>query len=613
MVSLIPEEKISEIKNTTDIVEIISDVVVLKKTGKNYIGLCPFHSEKTPSFSVSPDKQIFHCFGCGTGGNVFTFLTKYEGISFPDAVRMMARRYGISLPTSSMSVDQKRSFSEREALLSINRQAMDYFHQNLVDRNSGKMAMEYLTNRGMTKEIIEAFKIGYALDGWDNISNYLKKRKVPAALVEKSGLIVPRKSGNGFYDRFRNRIIFPIIDLNMLVTGFGGRVMDDSLPKYLNSPETPVYNKSRSLYGLNAAKGACRNSQVVYIAEGYFDALALHRSNIKNSVATLGTALTSEHVKILKGFIGETGKAVLVYDSDAAGVKAAMRSIEIFEKEYVNARILILPEGHDPDSYLSEFGLKLFAAAADGAKAVIPFLIETAVKKHGLSTEGKIRIISDMKTPLALMDDNLTRSLYIKDLAESLGIDEAAVMEKIRETSVIADNRGLSRKFPVGSQRPVAGEIINPGSKHEKSSRFERQIIAMMLQFPEILPEITDRNVLKYFKNDTLKSIGEFVLKNSVGSKGCVADLMDMVDGDREKQIIASLAMGDDPWSMKGCKNLLTKFVDINNVKQGSILSQRIKIAEQSNNDELLFQSLEEMNERLKELKQKQMQDRKEC
>ncbi len=609
MALLIPEEIISEIKNTTDITEIISDVVDLKKAGKNYIGLCPFHSEKTPSFSVSPDKQIFHCFGCGTGGNVFTFLIKYEGISFPDAVRMMARRYGIVIPTSSMSVDQKRSFSKREALLSINRQAMDYFHHNLVDQVSGEKAMAYLANRGMTREIIEAFKIGYALDGWDNVSKFFKKRNVPVTLVEKSGLIVPRKSGNGYYDRFRNRIVFPIIDINMLVTGFGGRVMDESLPKYLNSPETPVYNKSRSLYGLNAAKGACRNSHVVYIAEGYFDALALHQNNIKNSVATLGTALTSAHVKILKGFIGETGKAMLVYDSDAAGIKAAMRSIEIFDKEYVNARILILPEGHDPDSYLSEYGFEAFLAAADRAKAVIPFLIETAVKKHGLSTEGKIRIISDMKAPLAMMTDNLMRSLYIKDIAERVGIDEAAVMEKVREASVKMDNKGASWRPQNSSEKPAAGKTVGQGSKQEKSNRFERQIIAMMLQFPEILPEITARSVLKYFSDDTLKSIGEFVLNNTNGLQGRVADFIDMVDDDRKKQIIASLAMGDDPWSMKGCMSLLTKFVEINHAKQGSILSQKIKMAQQSNNDKLAFQSLEE----LKEWKRKQMQDRKEC
>jgi len=343
----IPEEKINDIKNSADIVDIISEVVVLKKSGKNFLGLCPFHSEKTPSFTVSPDKQIFYCFGCNAGGNVFSFLMKQHGLSFPEAARMLARRYGIDIPVRTMSLEQKRRISERESVLAINRQAMDFFRCALIENASGKKAMEYLLKRGISRD---DFKLGYAPEGWDNLAIYFSKNKQSDRLVEKSGLIIPRKGKSGFYDRFRSRIIFPIFDVSMQVIGFGGRVMDDSLPKYLNSPETPVYNKSRSLYGLHMAKGKCRETRTVFIVEGYFELLALHQHGIQNSVATLGTSLTPEHVQILRGFIGKSGRVVLVYDSDIAGIKDAQRSIEVYDKGYVDASILVLHDGYEPDS-----------------------------------------------------------------------------------------------------------------------------------------------------------------------------------------------------------------------------------------------------------------------
>jgi DNA primase len=446
----IPEDKISEIKNIVDIVDIISDIVLLKKVGRNYVGLCPFHTEKTPSFTVSPEKQIFYCFGCGTGGNVFNFLMNHDGLSFFETAKMLANRYGIEIPAQTMSPEQKRRISERESLLAANKQAMDFFKHSLLSDVEGKIALEYLKKRGIGEDTITIFNLGFAPAGWDSLLNYFSKKNISHELVEKSGLIIKRKSKNGYYDRFRNRIIFPIFNVSKQVLGFGGRVMDDSLPKYLNSPETSVYNKSRSLYGLHIAKEHCRASETVYIVEGYFDLLALHQHGILNSVATLGTSLTQGHVQILRGFVGKNGRFILVYDSDAAGIKAAERSIKVFDKGYVNAQILVLPEGYDPDSYIFEFGYKSFMNTASKAKSIIAFLIDSAVKKHGLSIEGKIRIISDLKQPLAHINDSVERSLYIKELAEIIGIDEAAVMEKVRIVSgnkSIKANKELSDKM----------------------------------------------------------------------------------------------------------------------------------------------------------------------
>jgi len=574
----IPEDKISEIKNTANIVEVVSEVVLLKKTGKNYIGLCPFHSEKTPSFTVSPAKQIFYCFGCAAGGNVFSFLMKHDGISFPDAAKILARRYGIDIPVRTMSPEQKRRMSQRENLLAVNRQAMEFFRKQLLDAVSGKRAMGYLKKRGINKEIFDNFNLGYAPQGWDNILSFFKKKNISLNLVEKAGLIVPRKEKSGFYDRFRDRLIFPIFDLNMQAIGFGGRVMDDSMPKYLNSPETPVYNKSRSLYGLNLAKMKCRENGRVYIVEGYFDLLALHQHGFQDSVATLGTSLTPEHVQILKGFVGKDGKIILVFDSDDAGIKAVMRSIGIFMRMEVDARIIVLPEGYDPDSFLFKFGYESFLDSDSKARSLMSFLIDSAVKKHGLSIEGKIRIISEMKEPLSFINDNIKKSLYIKELAECISIDESAVLEKIRNLSVRNRDKAI---------RPTMPDKIQGKAFQGKWGRLERQIIAMMLQFPQILSEISKRNILYLFENTALKSIGQVLLKQKDYSEMQVSDIINFIEDKEQKNIVASLAIGEDMWDYEACIGIITRFESIQKKNEKKLI-EKIKAAEKDNDLELL-------------------------
>ncbi len=593
MAIFIPEDKIKDIKNTVDIVEIISEVVLLKKAGKNYIGLCPFHSEKTPSFTVSPEKQIFYCFGCGTGGNVFSFLMKHDGLSFPETARMLARRYGIELPTQNMSLGQKKRVSEREGLLAVNKEAMDFFRHALLVGAEGKKARSYLNRRGMTKAIIESFNLGYAPAGWGSLVNLFSKKRMSHSLAEKAGLIISRKDKTGYYDRFRDRIIFPIFDVSKQVIGFGGRVMDDSMPKYLNSPETPVYNKSRSLYGLHMAKKMCREKDTVYIVEGYFDLLSLFQHGIENAVATLGTSLTAEHIRLLKGY---AARVILVYDSDEAGIKAALRSIGIFMKEDVDARIIVLPEGYDPDSFLLEYGSESFVNAADRALAIMPFLMDSAIKKHGLSTEGKIRIISELQKPLSSIEDKVDRSLYIKELSERISIDEAAVIEKVRQ--VLASNEANERVrqrgahvYPQGS-RGTGGVNVTAGKAfQEKGSRIERQIIAMMLQFPEILPEIDNRHVIEHFEDKTLRSIGQIILEHKGFSDVHVSEIMALMDDKEKRRIVASLAIGDDYWDREGCLRLIAQFESSISRRENTLL-KKIKAAEDCNDHELLFELL---------------------
>jgi len=602
----IPEDKISEVRNSADIVEVVSEVVRLKKTGKNHIGLCPFHSEKTPSFTVSPDKQIFHCFGCGIGGNIFSFLMKQEGITFPEAVRSLARRYSIEIPTRKLSPGQRKRWSEREKLFTINRMALDFFRQSLHERSAGKGARDYLAKRRIKPEIVDDFQVGYAAKGWDNVLNYLIKKGHRPTLIEKCGLVVARKNSDGYYDRFRDRVIFPIFALNSQVIGFGGRVLDDSLPKYLNSPETPLYNKSRSLYGLHLAKQHCRAHESVYIVEGYLDLIALYQHGFRNAVATLGTSLTPEHVCLLRGCIGDKGKVILVYDSDEAGIKAARRSIAVFDKGFVNAQILILKTGYDPDSYLFEFGADAFKEAADRSLGIISFLLDFAISKYGLSIGGKVRIISELQNALISISDNIERSLYIKEIAERLDIDESAIREKLRKKST-----SLGKKdSPAAAGVPDAGiTIVGQGrsdtaDRADRGSRLERQILSMMLQFPVILSEIRKLNVLDYLENETLRSIGEAILHQFYPAQGSrtvsdadpgdpqssrIAELLDEIDDEHKRQLITELTNKDESWTIAGCSKLIRHFVETGRKRAGTKdIEDRIKDAERKKDHRLL-------------------------
>jgi DNA primase len=401
-------------------------------------------------------------------------------------------------------------------------------------------------------------------------------------------------------------------------------VLDDSLPKYLNSPETPVYNKGRSLYGIQRAKEKCRATGTVFIVEGYLDLLALYQHGIENSIATLGTALTSDHVRLLTRY---AGRMVLVYDSDEAGIRSAQRCIGTFWREHIDFRrqdvfseekadthILVLPAGHDPDSYVFEHGPEAFLEAASKSPGIITFLMNRAVDKHGLSTEGKIRIISELQQPLAAINDRVAQALYIKQLAERIGIAETAILERIRDISA-AKSRTGSPGVPANA--PLPGSPIRDGKESVleakgpegifTGSRVERQIIAMMIQFPEILPDVNNYKVLELFNDDTLKGIGESILEFNPTATDQVSELMSQVDDRKTQALIASLAMGDESWNRKGCLRLLGKFVESGRkLRDGGLLERQIIAAEKSNDHALLLkllskkQKMAERNEKQK-------------
>jgi DNA primase len=574
LAGFIPEDIVAHVRDAANIVDVIAEYVALRKTGKNFIGLCPFHADKKPSFTVSEEKQIFHCFGCGQGGNVFSFLIQHNNLSFPEAVGFLAQKYGIEIPTRKMSPTQKKELKEKEGLFKINKEAADYFKGILSHPSSGKQAREYLGKRQMTPEVIDRFMLGYAPQSWTGLTQYFSRRGMPRDDLEKTGLVVA-KNGR-YYDRFRDRIIFPIVDIHETVLGFGGRCLDDSLPKYLNSPDTPVYHKSRTLYGLHVAKEACRQSGSVFIVEGYFDLLALHCHGIQSVVATLGTAMTRQHVRIMKGYARQM---ILVFDSDEAGIKAAERSLPLFLEEKVDPRILILPEGKDPDSYVFEVGADGFLKATEKALGVMPFLIASAIKKHGLSLEGKVRIIEALKGPLGSLLDGVSRSVYIRDLAERLDIDESAILEHVR-ASATKDKKAVS----------------SPKPRH--NSKLEEALVAIMLQCPEMVSGFNPQEIVEGLETVELKELGRMILQKSSSDRPVTgADLIAQTDDAQIRNLISSLLMEEIQTDRDSCHKIVRQYQARLRKRHIKLLSKKIKEAERTNNQELLNQLLAEKQE----------------
>ncbi len=575
MAAYIPENQIEKVKAAADIVELVSEVVQLRKTGKDYTGLCPFHSEKAPSFTVSPDKQIFYCFGCGAGGNVFSFLMQMENLSFPQAVRTLARRYGIEIADESLSPQQRRELDEQEELAAINQRAADFYARILRKQPRGEPARSYLKKRGITAQTARVFGLGYAPAGWDHFLRDLYQARISPALAQKAGLVIPRKDGRGYYDRFRDRILFPIRDIRGRVLAFGGRALaDDSQPKYLNSPESPIYHKGKTLYGLHLTRGACREQGTVYLVEGYMDLIALWHHGIQNGAATLGTALTPAQLRLLKGYAQQV---FLVFDSDAAGIRAAQRSLPLFRKEGLAVRVLILPQGQDPFDYLFGHGREAFLAAGEKAPDAMGFLADCAIKKHGASPEGKLRVLSELKPAFNAMADPVGKALHVQALARQLEIGEGLIWQSLGTA-------------PAGAA-PLAQNL--PPKPWQ-----EEQILAMMVAFPEIIPEVRDRKLLALFQDPELCSLGELLLRQEGRDP---SDLMDQMETPQQKSRLARLAASDsEVWEKADCFELIKRFESARRSRrERRRLTQKIKAVQAEGNQELAFKLLQEKQKQL--------------
>jgi len=490
-IGFLSEEKVSEIRDRSSILEVVSDYITLKKAGKNHRGLCPFHSEKTPSFMVNEEKQIFHCFGCGEGGDVFTFLMKVGQFSFPQAVEELAKRYGVKLPSRELSTTQKKEMAKREALFQINQIASEYFHDLLTKRREGEEGRRYLSQRGIIQEVIAEHRLGYSTDRWDGLVRYLQEKKVSLEMAWELGLIFPKKK-EGWYDAFRGRILFPIFDLHQRIVGFGGRVIREGQPKYLNSPESSIYHKGEILYGLHVAKRYATEKDCVIIVEGYFDLLTLHQYGLKHSVATLGTALTTQHIRTLKRY---TKNLITVFDADQAGIQATLRSLPLFLEEEVVGKTIALPKGEDPDGFLRKGNLEDFGKRVEQALPLIDFFFERLMKTTDLkSVDGKVKVAKEGVALLAKIPDKIRRDFYVKALAERLDIQESFLYEMLRS----------SPKEP-----SKAGEDLRKSSMDKTFPKSEEMVVRLMVQHPEFISTLSKEEIFKEFENPILQKMAE--------------------------------------------------------------------------------------------------------
>ena len=423
----IPDETVRRIQEHIDIVDVVSHYLTLKKRGQNYVGLCPFHHEKTPSFVVSPAKQLFHCFGCGAGGDVFGFLMKADSLAFPEAVRVLAERAGISVAPPSASAQDSAEISSKESILKIQQAAADYYHDLLLNHPGAKNAREYLKQRAVQPETINNFLLGYSLPLWDGLLKHLQGCGWSPGEIEQAGLAIIREDGKGHYDRFRDRIIFPIRNLQGKIIAFGGRIYgttghDGSLPKYMNSPETALYTKGHHLFALDKARRGVTQSGSLVIVEGYLDALAAHQAGISNVVATLGTALTPEHLHLVRRF---THKVILVFDPDLAGIRAALRTVDLFISSGVHAQVVLLPGREDPDSFIRNHGSEAFKDLLSKSVGLLDFALRQIVSNASKKTlEEKLRIVDEVLPVLANIPNHVERSHYLIWVADQLGVQE---------------------------------------------------------------------------------------------------------------------------------------------------------------------------------------------
>ena len=427
MAGYIPQNVLDEIRQKVDIVSVISEYLPLKKSGSNFRALCPFHSEKTPSFMVSPAKQIYHCFGCGEGGNVFNFVMKYEHLDFPDAVRKIANKVGVRIPETYYPDKRKESLFNQ--LYKINQEALRFYNSYLINSDEAKKARDYLRDRGFDSKTIDSFKLGYAPGKWGALFNYLKKKGYASELIEKAGLITHKKGAN-YYDLFRDRLIFPINNTYDKVIGFGARTLsEDKLPKYINTPETPIFSKRKNLYGLNLAKRDIVSKDVVIIVEGFTDCIRAHLNDIKETVASLGTALTIEQIRILKRY---TKNVVLVYDADQAGELASLRGLDLLVAEDIIPKIVSLPQNYDPDRYIQEFGPDEFRDLIKRASNLFDYKINLLSSKYDVKKpEAKAKITAEFLPTLRKINNAVLKSAYAKELAERLEINEESILSEL--------------------------------------------------------------------------------------------------------------------------------------------------------------------------------------
>ena len=522
-----PDELIEEVRSRNDIVDVISGYVHLQKKGANYFGLCPFHNEKSPSFSVSRSKQMYYCFGCGAGGNVFTFLMEYENDTFPEAVKALADRAGISLPEADESEEAKREQSKRSRLLAINKEAAKYFYFQLRAKQV-EPGLHYLRKRQLTDETIHRFGLGYANKTADDLVRYLKGKGYSEELIREAGLCNTDEK-HGMYDKFWNLVMFPIEDINHRVIGFGGRVMGDGKPKYLNSPETPIFDKSRNLYGLNFARSSRKGN--IILCEGYMDVIAMHQAGFNQAVASLGTAFTLGQAGLLKRY---TKEVLLSYDSDGAGVKAALRAIGILKEAGLTGRVINLEPYKDPDEFIKNLGAEAFQERIDNAENSFLFEIRMLQREYDLNDpEKKTEFHRAVAKKLCEFPEEVERENYLEAVAEKYHIGFESLRKLVAST---AASTGLAR--PV--ERPKSG-IQKKTTPEDNVKKTQRLLLTWLAEEPQIYPKIAAFLSAEDFTEELYRKVADRLFENLARGEVNAAAIISMFPEEEEQREAAAI------------------------------------------------------------------------
>ncbi|MBM7855772.1 DNA primase [Desulfohalotomaculum tongense] len=592
----IPDEVAEEVLQKSDIVQVVSEYVLLKRSGKNYFGLCPFHQEDTPSFSVAPDKQIFYCFGCHAGGNVFKFLMLKEGLSYPEAVRRLAQKVGVYIPQiqGSYNIQEQK---KKQRPYKIMAAAAEFFHQNLLGPE-GLAARNYLQNRDVTGEIIKTFQIGYAPAGWDNLIKYLTSKGCKEKELERLGLIIKNRQGTSYYDRFRNRVILPIKDAAGRIVGFGGRTLDGSTPKYLNTPETSLFNKRHLLYGLHLSRAAIRDSGYAVVMEGYMDVVAAHRLGIKNVVASLGTALTREQVKLLMRY---TDEIVIAYDADAAGVKAAIRGLDLIQQMGCRVKILQIPDGKDPDEYFRLNGVKEWNKLIKSAYNLIDYKLHVAVAERIPTTAAeKIRVLQQVLPNLAHIKDPVDKEESIKRVASVLNVSWETVTSEFKRYIAKQEKNVVKQgKIWVNTGKFVNNTHNTNLNTHLTDARQQAEylLLGLILTDFNLFSIVKEQITIDHFQNKELKKIFSLLMQSNLPVNE-PARLMQRLD-DKGQQVLGRLLSekipaGNKLSALEDCIKIIKK--QAGKRRQEELLHQ-LKEAEQLGDQKRVIELLQELQQ----------------
>ncbi len=528
---MIPEHVIQQVLERNDIVPTIQGYIPLKRAGRNFKANCPFHNEKSPSFVVNPDKQIFHCFGCGVGGNVFAFVMRQEHLTFPEAVEMLAKKVGIEIPRENDEQFKARA-SIRQQILDANEKATTFFHQQLMTSlaPAAKNAREYLKSRRVTLELVKQFRLGFAPEAWDGLLNYLRQQDVPLHLMEKAGLIIAREGKEGYYDRFRNRITFPIFDQRGHCVAFGARALEkDASAKYINSPETPVYTKGQHLYGFHLSKEFVGRQDAAVVVEGYMDFLMPFQSGVSNIVASLGTALTVEQIRLVHRF---TENVVMLFDADPAGEAAMIRSLDLLIEEGMNVKVATLAPGEDPDSFVGKWGGDALAERVAQAQSLFDYKLAYLQNKFtGQSVESKAKVSKEMLATIAKFPNEVVRAGYLKRLSEELGIPQAALFAELQKAGGIASGKSDE----VIKRQPAVGSVAIRAVEHN--------ILKLLLHEEELISLTRTEVSVEDFQDERIRRVMNQIFSLfDAGQRVNVSALLNSVEEEGVRNMLSQVA-----------------------------------------------------------------------